>query len=209
MILIGTRDLTRTQDQGDFYCPECKTTCSYRLRAKRTFLTLYFIPVIPISSAEWFVCCDQCKSNWDPNVLEIDRASHEAAQEELFQEQAMRAAILVGLIDEQISESEITALLSVGELLLQQEIDREELGQLCSMARQVSIKPAHYLLTTSKHWTIPQRLLALQAMFLVASAEGDLTENQLTLLSELREILQLSDLEYETAIEDALNYVGV
>ncbi|MEM9365352.1 MAG: zinc-ribbon domain-containing protein [Planctomycetota bacterium] len=209
MILIGTRDLTRTQDQGDFYCPECKATYSYRLRAKRTFLTLYFIPVIPISSPEWFVQCDSCKSNWDPNVLEIDQASHEAAQEGLFREQAMRAAILVGLIDDHISEAEITALLKVGAMLLQQDLDREELGQLCSMAQQISIKPAHYLLTTSKNWTVPQRLLALQALFLVASAEGELSENQMKLLSELREILQLSDLEYEAAIEDSLNYVGV
>src|SRR6056297_2560574 len=99
MILIGTMNLTRTLDRGNFYCPTCGTTETYRLRARRPFLTLYFVPTVPIGGAESFVQCDQCRECWDETVLEMDRESHEVAAQEQFLDEAMRSAILVVLAD--------------------------------------------------------------------------------------------------------------
>ncbi|WP_236010636.1 TerB family tellurite resistance protein [Candidatus Laterigemmans baculatus] len=197
-------NLSRTRETGDFYCPGCGTSQTYRLRTRRPFLTLYFIPVVPIGAAEPFVQCDQCRAHWDVNVLEMDRHSHEMAQREQFCEEAMRAAVLVTTADGRISEQEIQALHHVGERLLDRPISREELGALCSSTRHLGVSPLNYMLSGSRRWSQAQRTTVLQAAFLAASAEGELSESQLRMLGDLRKMFELSDEQYQTAIEEAL-----
>ncbi len=209
MILIGTMNLTRTRDRGNFYCPTCALTQTYRLRARRPFLTLYFIPTVPVGSIEQFVQCDHCKSTWDPTVLEMDEEVHQYALEEQFRDEAVRAAVLVVIADGKISENEIEALQGVASRMLQREVDREELGRLCSIAQQNKIEAANYVLTVSHRWSQEQRIQALQAMFMAATADEGLGQPQMKILSEMRDILELTDLEYERAIEQALEWEAV
>lgn len=209
MILIGTMNLTRTRERGNFYCPTCGVTQSYRLRARRPFLTLYFIPTVPVGGPELFVQCDGCKSTWDPTVLQMDEEVHQYVMEEQFRDEAVRAAVLVVIADDQISDEEIGALQRVATRLLDREVDREELGRLCSIAQQNNIEATNYVLTVSHRWSKEQRAQALQAMFLAATADEGLGKPQLKILSEMRDILELTDLEYEQAIEGALMWEAV
>ena len=209
MILIGTINLTRTRDRGNFYCPTCSLTQTYRLRARRPWLTLYFIPTVPVGGMEFFVECDQCRSSWDPSVLEMDQHSHEQALEDQFRDEAVRSAVLVVLADGKISEAEIDALRKICSRLLERNVDREELGRLCSIAEQNQIEAANYVLTISRRWSQEQRSQALQAMFLAATAEGEMGPSQLKVLAEMREILEFNDDDYQAAIEQALDWEDV
>ena len=209
MILIGTMNITRTRDRGDFYCPTCAHTQTYRLRARRPFLTLYFIPTVPVGGVEMFVQCDHCKSTWDPTVLSMDEEVHQYALEEQFRDEAVRAAVLVVIADGQITENEILALQRIAVRMLGREVDREELGRLCSIARQNKIEATNYVLTVSHRWSPEQRVRALQAMFLAATADDGLGELQMKILSKMRDTLELTDLEYEQAIEHALQWEAV
>jgi uncharacterized tellurite resistance protein B-like protein len=209
MILIGTMNLTRTRDRGNFYCPTCAMTQTYRLRARRPWLTLYFIPTVPVGAAELFVHCDQCKSTWDETVLEMDKHSHEQALEEQFLDEAVRSAVLVVIADGEITEHEIVALQLIASRLLDRDVDREELGRLCSIAQQNKIEAANYVLTVSRRWNQKQRSRALQGMFLAATAEGEMGQPQMQLLAKMRDILELTDAEYEAAIEEALTWEAV
>ncbi len=209
MILIGTMNITRTCERGDFYCPTCSATESYRLRARRPFLTLYFIPIVPVDRPELFVHCDGCKSTWDPSVLQMDEEVHHFALEEQFRDEAVRSAVLVVIADGQITEPEIDALQRIASRILQREVDREELGRLCSIAQQNRIEAANYVLTVSHRWSEPQKVRALQAMFMAATAETSLADPQMQILAEMRDILKLSDRQYEQAIEEALQWEAV
>jgi len=204
MILIGTVNLTRTRDVGNFYCPTCAVSQAYRMRASRPWLTLYFIPTIPVGGFEYFVQCEHCNSNWDPSVLNMEQLSQQTAQEEEFCDEAVRSAVLVVLADNQITEKEILTVQRIATRLLQRPVGREELGQICSSAQQNRVKAVNYVMTVSKHWNRKQRSRALQAMFLAATADGELAELQLTILAEMQELLDFTDSEYQAAIEDAL-----
>jgi uncharacterized tellurite resistance protein B-like protein len=208
-MIVGTMNLTRTRDRGNFYCPTCAVPQSYRLRARRPWLTVYFIPAIPIGAVQLFVQCDICRSVWDTSVLEMNRRSHEIALEEQFRDEAIRSAVLVVLADGTISDPEIRALQLVAERILEHAVNREELGRLCSIAQQNKITAVNYVLTVSKRWSVEQRAKALQAMFLCATADGPMTKQQSGILAKMREILELTDREYELVIEDALAWEGV
>jgi uncharacterized tellurite resistance protein B-like protein len=209
MILIGTMNLTRTRDRGNFYCPTCRLSQTYRLRARRPWLTLYFIPTVPVGGIELFVQCDQCRSTWDPTVLEMDQKGHEQAMDEQFRDEAVRSAVLVVLADGQITQPEIVAMQKIASRLLERPVDREELGRLCSIAEQNQIEAANYVLTVSRRWSSEQRLRALQAMFLAATAEGEMGPTQIETLAKMRDILDLTDQEYQAAIEEALGWEAV
>jgi uncharacterized tellurite resistance protein B-like protein len=204
MILIGTMNLTRTRDTGTFYCPGCGTNCTYRYRTRRPFLTLYFIPTIPVGAAEPFVQCDRCRASWDVGVLEMTRESHESSQREQFREDALRATVLITTADGTISEAEIAAIHQVSEHLLQRSIDREELGALCASARRLGIPPVNFIRTVKANWNQEQRTTIVKAAFLACSAEGDLNPEQLQILGQLKEMFDMTDREYEMAIEEAL-----
>ncbi|WP_302118909.1 zinc ribbon domain-containing protein [Allorhodopirellula heiligendammensis] len=200
-------NLTRTRERGDFYCPTCSASRTYRLRSRRPFLTLYFIPTVPIGGAETFVHCDGCRSSWDETVLEMDQATHEQVREDQFRDEAIRATVLMTLVDDTITEPEIQSLQMIADTLFDRPLDREELGRLSSIARQSGIKASNYVLSVSKRWTPQQRMLALQGMFLAATAgEEDLSDEKLGTLKVMRDLLELTAAEYEAAIDDALQY---
>lgn len=206
MIMIGTMDLKRTREVGTFYCPSCKSLQDYKRRARRPFLTIYFIPVVPIGAAEEVVYCTGCRSNWDVSALEVDQAMHEAAQMDVFREEAIRAAVLVVIADGVISEEEINSLQRIGNRLLDRPIDREELGELCSAASRNRITAVNYLTTVAPRWNREQKVLGLQAIFLAASAEGQLGDEQLQALERARQTMNFTQSEFEEIIEAALQW---
>lgn len=204
MILIGTMNITTTRERGNFYCPACEVDQPYRKRARRPFLTLYFIPTVPVAAAELFIQCDTCRSTWDLSVLNMDRESHQAAKATEFADETVRACVLVTLVDGTITESEIQSLMRISTHLLDRTVDRDEIGRLCSIAEQNQIEATNYVLTISKHWNQSQRASALGAMFLAATADPEMSDKKLKALAKLQQILELTDQEYQKAIEAAL-----
>jgi len=204
MILIGTMDITRQRGAGDFYCPTCGLFREYILKSRRPFLTLYFIPTVPIGASELFVRCVTCRSNWDPSVLQLNAQTHRIAQDTQFGIEAYRAAILVVLHRGSIHEREIAALIAMSSRLMPEPIEREELGRLCSSAQKNGVTAVNYVRTMSRNWSTEQRQIALQAMFVAATAGAELDAASLSLLASLREALELTEREYEAAIEEAI-----
>lgn len=206
MILIGTMNITRTRGEGDFHCPTCGSLREYKLKSRRPFLTLYLIPTVPIGAEEYFVRCLGCKSHWDPAILAANGSSHRELQEMQFGIEAFRSAVLVALADEDVSEQQIEILIRISNRLLPEPISREELGWLVSSARQNGISAANYVRSVCSGWTLEQRQFALQAMFVAATSEGELDQSKLQLLASLKDTMDLTDQEYQAAIEAAIQW---
>jgi len=206
MILIGTMNITRTRGQGDFHCPTCGSLREYSLKSRRPFLTLYFIPTVPIGASELFVRCGGCKSHWDPAILNMDARDHQIAKDTQFRVEAFRAAVLVVLHGGEVNDREIAALLEIGDRILPEPVDREDLGQLCSSAAQNRVSASNYVRSVCRAWSTEQKQSALQAMFVAATADSGLDAKTLVLLASLRDAMNLTDSEYESAIEAAIGW---
>lgn len=205
MILIGTMNITRTVGTGDFHCPTCGAVREYKLKSRRPFLTLYLIPTIPIGGPEQFLLCLGCRSHWDPAIVRTGGHGPSEAGELQFGEEALRAALLVAQASE-LSEEQIEVLIRISSRLLPEPVSREDLGWLASSARQNGIRAADYVRSVSPGWSSEQRQFALQAMFVAATSAPQVESAQFQLLASLRDIMDLSDQEYEAAIEAAIQW---
>ena len=75
MIIWGLRIVYRIIARGEFFCRKCGGDRKYRRRAGRRFVTLFFIPVIPLRRTGEHVQCVTCKTRYVAEVLQIPTAA--------------------------------------------------------------------------------------------------------------------------------------
>ena len=94
MIIWGFRVFFRTVGGGVFHCPRCGGDRQYRMRSGRYFLTLFFIPVIPLKKVGEQVQCTTCRTRFAPDVLSVPTT----AQMSAALPEGMRAAAVTMLL---------------------------------------------------------------------------------------------------------------
>lgn len=75
IIFWGLRVVYRTVAQGRFYCRRCGGDRRFRMRAGRRFITVFFIPVIPLNKTGEHVQCVTCRTRYVTDVLNAPTAS--------------------------------------------------------------------------------------------------------------------------------------
>ena len=71
LIIFGLRVFYRTVGQGAFHCQRCGGDREYRHRAGRRWITLLFIPVIPLTRIGEHVKCAVCGTWYRMGVLAL------------------------------------------------------------------------------------------------------------------------------------------
>src|ERR1700758_2857123 len=71
LIIWGLRVIYRTLGRGVFFCRRCGGDREYRHRAGRRFVTVFFIPVIPLMKTGEHVQCLTCKTRYVTEVLQL------------------------------------------------------------------------------------------------------------------------------------------
>ena len=71
LIIWGLRVIYRTLGQGVFFCRRCGGDREYRHRAGRRFITVFFIPLIPLAETGEHVQCLTCKTRYVTEVLKL------------------------------------------------------------------------------------------------------------------------------------------
>ena len=67
----GLRVIYRALGQGVFFCRRCGGDRDYRHRAGRRFITVFFIPLIPLNKTGEHVQCLSCKTRYVTEVLKL------------------------------------------------------------------------------------------------------------------------------------------
>jgi tellurite resistance protein len=93
LIIFGLRVFYHTIGQGAFHCQRCGGDREYRHRAGRRWITLLFIPVIPLAKAGEHVKCAVCGTWYRMGVLALPTS----AQMQAALPAGMRAAATVVL----------------------------------------------------------------------------------------------------------------
>ncbi|MBF0596366.1 zinc-ribbon domain-containing protein [Faecalibacter rhinopitheci] len=70
MIFIGgVTEKAKTIEEGMFHCPICKQQRQYIHREYRNYISLFFIPLIPINRTGENVTCKYCNTPMPISVL--------------------------------------------------------------------------------------------------------------------------------------------
>lgn len=75
LIIWGLRVIYHTIAQGVFFCRKCGGDRNYRRRAGRRFVTVFFIPLIPLNKTGEHVQCATCKTRYVSEVLRLPTAT--------------------------------------------------------------------------------------------------------------------------------------
>ena len=224
MILIGTMNWSSTRGRGMFQCPNCQSREAYRQKASRPFLTLYFIPVIPIGGLEEFVQCGRCKQSFSPAILasHMTHSSSNSAQSQSttaagtnanepaadsFERELLTVIALMMIEDGQVTESEINVARQLYENITQKSVTREELGRMCSQVRLRRIHLPSLLTSAAQRRSHQEKLLLVQAMFGVAGADGAISPGRLQALMQSQSTLQIDEAEFQRAVADTSQWV--
>lgn len=236
MILIGTMNWTSTRLRGFFRCPDCGSTQNFRLRASRPFLTLYFIPVLPIGGLQEYVQCTTCKNSYETDVLALtmlpsnyatissefaaktipsgpasvdnhqDRTPQSPRQIPLS-EDLLKVIALIMVEDGHVTEKEISLARRLYENMLAEKLSREELGRMCAYVQQQRLSTLSFLATAQNRRNYEEKMLMAQAIFGVAGADGEISPKRLQSLVKAQAILGLDEVEFQRAISQTAQWL--
>ena len=69
LIILGSRDRTKTLGAGQFYCPRCRARQPYEHKQSARYFAVYFIPLFPIGKQTEFIECQACHAAFELSVL--------------------------------------------------------------------------------------------------------------------------------------------
>lgn len=69
MLIWGTKSVKSKLGSGEFYCPHCQSTQSYKHVKARRHGHVYWIPLFPIGEGVEYVECLRCGNTWKPQIL--------------------------------------------------------------------------------------------------------------------------------------------
>jgi hypothetical protein len=93
MIIFGYRARTSTLGRGTFHCPGCGTSRTYSHQKVQRWITLYFIPVLPLDELARYLHCDGCGKQWDQELRSRKAVAMSVEQVERELRRALRRAI--------------------------------------------------------------------------------------------------------------------
>jgi len=71
LIIWGLRVIYRTLGRGVFFCRRCGGDREYRHRSGRRYITVFFIPLVPLMPTGAHVQCLTCKTRYVTEVLKL------------------------------------------------------------------------------------------------------------------------------------------
>lgn len=222
--------------RGLFRCPNCGSTQNFRLRASRPFLTLYFIPVLPIGGLQEYVQCSTCKNSFESDILAstmlpsndtlvstalasktIGNHPHsggnpqgmgvQGLREIPLSEDLLKVIALIMIEDGHVTEKEISIARRLYENMLSENLSREELGRMCAFVQQQRLSTLSFLATAKNRRNHEEKLLMAQAIFGVAGADGEISPKRLQSLAKSQAILELDEAEFQRAVSQTAQWL--
>jgi hypothetical protein len=199
--------LKRTLEEGQFKCPNCSTLEPFRRRASRPFLTIYFIPTVPVGKVTEFIQCMSCKKTYQTDILNPSGGT-EFDESRFSQDDHVLLTFIAAIMcdDGHVTESEIAAAKSVFEVLRGKVADREDLGAYCAEVQTMELTSLAYVQQVHSKLNEQQKRQFVQSAFVISSCSGEFTDNRHATLLASRELFDMPESEYRRAIEETLSW---
>lgn len=200
MIIFGARGVTYTHARGTFYCPGCdREGVEYKHQRTRRFVTLYYLPVIPLRSLGEYIECQVCQNTYQLGVLKATQAEHRAFEAE-FQLAIKRVMILMLLVDGVVADAELEVIRRIYLRLSTVDIPVEALREEVEAARQDVGDVLVYLERVGPALNPRGKELVIKSAFLVAAADDQFQDKERQLLADIGKTLELSNAQVQAIL---------
>jgi uncharacterized tellurite resistance protein B-like protein len=204
MIIFGTKSVTRTVGNGNFYCPYCYEA-PYRHREVRRFFHLYFIPLIPLSTDGEYVECETCAGTYNVGILGVN--PEQAAQDfEAKFAVAVRCVMAkVTAADGVVDDAEISMMAVIYENLVGQPITEAELREEVNLVQQEDFGIHAYLADVAHELNDQGKEAVVRGALSVAMADGDFDDSEHDMILEMARALELSQAHYRGIVNQFMD----
>lgn len=200
MIIFGARGVTYTHAKGTFYCPGCdREGVEYKHQRSRRFVTLYYVPLIPLKSLGEYIECQVCQNTYQLAVLTATAAEHRAFEAE-FQLVIKRVMILMLLADGVVADAELEVIRRIYLKLSEIDLSLEDLRLEVEAARKDVADVLLYLERNGKVLNARGKELVIKSAFLVAAADDQFQDKERQLLADIGKTLELSNAEVQAIL---------
>jgi tellurite resistance protein len=203
MILIGEMNITYTKGIGEFYCPQCQSEHPCQHKRVRRFLTIYFVPLVPLDLVSEHLRCLGCRQNHPLHAMELRADDYEREQQREFATDVKRVMVLTMIADGVIEESEIETIQQFYRQLTDDELSREQILKEAEQAQRAGTTAAIYAQVIAGRRTEEEKTWIIRGAFGVATADGDLSDERLRQLKQLPVALGMSESRFREIIEES------
>lgn len=208
MLIIGTIELHFTKATGTFGCPFCEKERTYRRRSRRNFLTLYFVPLIPLESRGQFVECTTCRNAFAPEAAEITVEQVQARKRLRADEMIRRVLVVIVAADEEVTDAELETVCQFAAEAGLPAMSRERVLEEAHSLRAAEMDPIPYMRGAAVHLNAEDKDRLVYHAFRAATAGGQLSAARQELMSQIPDAIGISELRFREIIVRAAEERG-
>jgi hypothetical protein len=186
MLIWGLCVIYRTLGRGVFFCRRCGGDREYRHRAGRRYLTVFFIPLVPLKKTGEHVQCLTCKIRYVSEVLRLP-TTDEMQLAHVAGMRALAALILrVGNPDSPVARRRaLDAVTGAGDRAYDEEALVADLAEPGDTARPKVVALGAQLQVEAREWCLAEAIR-------IALADGPLTPAERVAAEQLAALLSMT-----------------
>jgi len=197
MIIWGWRGLTSTVKQQNFNCPRCNESRVGCVKQVRTWFTIYFIPLIPLSVEQPYLECSTCASIYEESLLTRDPQRDQQSRLVTM----LRVMILSALADGFVDDLERAEINKQFIALSGKPFDNQFLEQQIELAASSKNDLNGFVKPFAEDLSSRGKALVVKLAFLIMSASTNFNQMHQKQLSQLPTTLGISDHQFKTLIK--------
>ncbi len=204
MIIFGTRGVKSTKATGNFNCPQCETSRSYRHRKVTQFFTLYFIPLIPLGSKGEYVECNHCKGTFITRVLNSSSTPDKQAFMAMYEQAIRHVMVKIMLADGVIDPNEKVMVLSIINKYGHNDMTSEQLNNYIKDVEKEGSDISTYLKKVGPALNEHGKELLVKCALDVAYSDGHFDASERALILQMGDIMEMSSAHIKGIMAEAL-----
>lgn len=185
MLIWGSKARTKTEDQGEFYCPECKDYKDYETKRVKKYFTIYFIPTFPTDDLGEYVECQTCESTFNKSILENDPKQREQELLALYVQATRDILVSIAMSDGHVDPSEIKEISKCFESITNRSIDKEQILETVATIEKNKYSLQQITEAISPYLNNSGKEKVLRGAIMIAKADKKVVKKELDSLHKL------------------------
>ena len=196
--MIGLSTTKPVIDTGSFDCPKCHQQRSYQRKLIKNWISIYFIPIIPIGSSGEVLQCTKCKIEFPEKSAPQSQASDSPTSEDF----AEALLVLVALDRGTPNRKVVAKLQQVLSELREQPVSSETVAALILQGQSTRYSALEYARTTRAGISREDRIRAVVLIDELVRCPGEVHPAGLDLLDSISKALGISSTALNSLLGD-------